>query len=211
MSQISANRLEELKALRKTTLLEAAIVSLPKPLKRARLDCFIYFYVILFGNYRRRKRDADGNVIPYSYDRTGGIYSERRLGYPGGIRIARATGRVHRICVEESRQYEFWFRRFKEARRRWLATRSYKAWGWYYSDRSNPMNVCYHSWLEETLGLQPVFERGFFRYRAGELMPRFGERVRARRQMREALKEMARWREAIFDKMGVPKEFRSLI
>jgi hypothetical protein len=51
---------------------------------------------------------------------------------------------------------------------------------------------------------------GYFLYRYEELLGRREERKRAMRQIKKIWKEMAQWREAIFEKMGVPEVFRAL-
>lgn len=189
-----------------------AAASLPRATQRARLDCLIYFHTRIFP-WKIRKRGPNGEVLEQRVEE-GGVFNERRLGYPRTWKVQQAISRIHKICPGESKAYELALRRFKEARRRFLATESNRAWEWYLRGKRNSQNVIFRSWMNRAFGGNGFSDdedrAGFFRYRYEELLPRLRERKRAKRQISEALKEMEHLREEIFQKMAVPGFFRVL-
>jgi hypothetical protein len=204
------DRIAELQALRTTRLIMQAAASLPKKTLRARLDCLVYFHTRVFP-WKIRKRGPDGEVLNQRVEE-GGVYEERRLGFPRSWKVAQAISKIHKTCPLESKAYEFAFRRFKEARRRFLATQTKESWEWYLRGKGN--SQLFRSWMNLKYGGNGFSDDesrvGYFRYRYNELLPRTKERKRARRQITEALNAIENHRAAIFEKMGVPEMFRVL-
>jgi hypothetical protein len=212
-SQImETDRISQLIALRKSRLLAAAAASLPKKMLRARLDCLIYFHTRFFP-WKIRKRGIYGTLEQRVEE--GGVYDEQRLGSPRRSAIQRAITRIHKTCPEESKAYELALRRFREVRRRFLATETKESWEWYLRGKGNSQNVYFRSWMNRRFAGNGFSDQegkvGYFLYRYEELLSRKEERKRARRQIKEAMNEMEHWREVIFDKMGVPEVFRALV
>ena len=207
------DRINQLIALRTSRLLAAATASLPKKMLRARLDCLIYFHTRSFP-WRIRKRGLYRETLEQRVEH-GGVYDEQRLGYPRRSAIQRAITRIHKTCPEESKAYELALRRFREVRRRFLATETKESWNWYLRGKGNSQNVYFRSWMNSRFGGNGFSEEegkiGYFLYHYEELLSRKEERKRATRQIKEAMNEMEHWRELIFEKMGVPEVFRALI
>lgn len=206
------DRIAELQAMRKTRLMAQAAAGLPKEMQRARLDCLIYFYTRVFP-WKIRKRGPNGERLEQRVEE-GGVFDVRRLGYPRQWAVQRAISRIHKTCPQESKAYEIALRRFKEARRRFLATETKESWDWYLRGKGNSQNVYFRSWMNGRFGGNGFSDEGdtvgYFRYRHEELLPRIGERNRAGWEIKLALKELEDWRAAIFVKMKVPKMFRVL-
>ena len=209
---METDRISRLIDLRKSRLLEATAVSLPKKILRARLDCLIYVFTRFFA-WKIRRRGFDGETLEQRVQ-YGGIYDEQRLGRPGRSTIQRAITRIHKTCAEESEGYELAIRRFQEARRRFLATETNESWEWFLRGKGNSQNLRFRTRMNAWSGGNGFSDDksrvGYFLYRYQDLLPRMEERKRARRQIKEAQKEMDHWREAIFDKLGVPEALRHL-
>ena len=109
------------------------------------------------------------------------VSSERRLGYPGRGVCWRAMGWVHQVCPEESALYERTMLQFLDARRIFRLSAG------------------------QTIALVK-------RRAAINGVPSLWRQYQnaAARKARRSLKTLARCRLAIFDKMGVPKEFQTL-
>jgi hypothetical protein len=172
---------------------------------RARGDCLIFFDLVTFG-WGKTKRLSSGAVVaidaPVSFD-------ERR-GFPTRYRLWTASKRVHETCPEEAAQYKQAWRDWREARKRYLATETEEDWQWYRSGKGNRNSVAYRSKvdLNRRGGEQHFRTRRLFKYTINELLPHHEERERAYRELLEAQNIMSDMRARIFEKMGVPPEFR---
>jgi len=121
---------------------------------------------------------------------------------------------VHRTCTNESKAYEIAIRRFKEARRRFLATETKESWDWYLRGKGNSQNLLFRTRMHDNFGGNGFSDDknriGFFRYRSYEILSRTKERRRARRQINGALRAIEHLREVIFQEMDVPPPLRIL-
>jgi hypothetical protein len=181
------------------------MTGLTNEIQKARLDCLMFFILIECGWGKAR-------ILP-----SGAVVAEgapvsglRRLGYPQRHRLGIASKRVRQTCPEETACYKQARREWKEARRRFLAAQTNRSWKDYVYGGSN--SVAYRTAvdLRHQGGWLHFRTRRSFKYMAHELLPRTQERQRAREEMKVAEAILSEMRERIFEKMGVPPEFRRL-
>src|SRR6185503_284253 len=119
---------------------------------------------------------------------------------------------INKECREEAREYKRAYVRFREARRRFLATTTEKSWDWYWQGKGNRMSIRYRYFMYLRFGPRwSGFDYGYFKYFPHELNSRLLERKRAQREASEELATIQKWRAAIFDRMEIPEAFRTLI
>ena len=172
---------------------------------QARGDCLIFFDLIMFG-WGKAIRLPSGAVVavdaPASFD-------ERR-GLPTRYRLWTASKRVRQTCPEEAAQYKRAWRDWREARRRLMATETEESWQWYRAGDGNRNSVAYRSRVDLSRrgGEKHFRTRRLFKYTISELLPRMEERQRAHQEWLEAESVMREMKKRIYEKMGVPPEFR---
>lgn len=112
---------------------------------------------------------------------------------------------VHQSCSEEVTLYKRAWRDWREARRRFLATKSEPEWSWYKSGKGNKNSVAYRTKVDLSRHAESHFRnRRLFKYMSHELLSRKHERRRARKELREAQAKMSLARQRIYQKMGIP-------
>ena len=183
------------------------MVKLTDEIQRARLDCFMFFFLVEFG-WGKTRILPSGAVVAENAPVTG----MRRLGYPQRYRLSMASKRVRQTCHEETALYKQARRKWKEARIRFLAAQTERSWKHYVCGEGNRNSVAYRTRvdLSHRHGWIHFRTRRGFKYMAHELLPRIQERKRAREEMREAEAILSEMRQFIFEKIGVPPEFRQL-
>ena len=184
-------------------------VLLTKEIQKARLDCFIYFFIQMFGWGKIRKGSNPKSVITYDSPVSG----MKKLGYPNRATLWRACSRVRKTCQDLCKAYEKATREVAEATRRYNATKTEEAWKWYRHGQGNSMSVAVRTHIEKVRpgsSSSTFFTNGYFKYRKDELLPRKEEKKRARRDITNGSKKIAMIRSAIFAKMEVPEKFRRL-
>ncbi len=181
--------------------------SLTKEIQKARIDCFLFFFIVQFG-WGKTVVLPSGAKVAVDAPASG----MRRLGYPNRYRLWTASKRVRETCPMEAAQYKQSWKEWQEARRRYLATDNESSWQWYVCGKGNSNSVSYRTKVDlcHNGGEQHFRTRRGFKYMANELLPRQEERQRALREMRSTAVLMQGLRERIFDLMGVPEEYRSL-
>lgn len=181
------------------------MVNLTNEIQIARLDCFMFFFLMECG-WGKTRTLPSGAVIAEGSPVSG----LRRLGYPQRHRLGMASKRVRQTCPEEATRYKQALREWKEARKRFLAAQTERSWKYYVCGEGNRNSVAYRTKvdLSHQYGWLHFRTRRGFKYMAHELLPRTQERKRAREEMREAEAILSEMQQLIFEKMGVPPEFR---
>jgi hypothetical protein len=180
-------------------------VELTDEILQARLDCLIFFNLVIYG-WGKAKRLPSGAVVavdaPASFN--------ERLNFPSRYRLWTASKRVRQTCPEEAARYKRAWRDWREAQKRYLATETEESWQWYRAGKSNRNSVAYRSRVDLARrgGEEHFRKRRLFRYTIGELLSRQEERERAWNELREAGAVMEALRERIFELMGVPPALR---
>jgi len=171
----------------------------------ARLDCYMFFFLVEFGWGKARILPSGAVVAEGSP-----VSGMRRLGYPQRYRLSMASKRVRQTCPEEAARYKQALKEWKEARKRFLATQTERSWKYYVCGEGNRNSVAYRTKvdLSHRYGWIHFRTRRGFKYMSHELLPRTQERKRARGEMREAETVLSEMRQRIFEKMRVPPEFR---
>ncbi len=199
----------------------------PEPLndkiQKARLDCFMFFFTTSFGWGKfRKERTANGKFKPVFIELPP-VCGMRSLGYPSRNAVWRAVRRVRDTCPELVELYRQEFVVYKEAMRRFNASRYEKSWFEYTNHKEyeewnekakrfyRKMGLAYRTALDRRChNADEVFTNGFYRYRYHELLDRKFEKKRALRQMRQAADKLEDFKQRIFTLMGVPEYFRRL-
>lgn len=179
--------------------------SLTNETQKARLDVFIFIFLVEFG-WGRTVRYPSNAVVAVDAPVSG----MRRLGYPRRARLVDASRRVRQTCPEQAARYKAARKSWREAWQRYLATETEENWRYYICGSGNCRSLAYRSQvaMKRRGGVEAY--RKQHRYLYSELLSRRDERRRARREMCEAAEVLKEMREQIFEVMGVPKILRRL-
>jgi hypothetical protein len=164
---------------------------------RARLDCFIYFHVREGGGFYGVKL-PNGQTKMLST-----LTTDERLNFPSASRVQWANRRVRIVAPGAASEYRFRVCRWREARKRYLATRNALIWQAYVADKNYKTVIA----LARRGGLEH-YRRYVCPYLVSELKPRMQERRRAYREMKAHSARIKELRVMIFEAMGVPEGFR---
>lgn len=185
-------------------------------IQAARLKVLIFIYTRHFGygpvtvtpNQTDPTRRPSFQVLDIPLSRM------KVLGYPDKNKIWRAVRDVRALCLDEAKEYRFVMAERGEAEIRFNAARFETRWK-AYTNRNGSSSLKYQSKVAEHRGKGNMFNirkqgKTAYKYTLKELLPRHEERERARREMQEADEKLEAIKNKIFEKMGVPPQYRRL-
>lgn len=173
---------------------------------KRRLDCLIYFDLIVYG-WGELTYNPNGHKVMINSP----VSKDPRLGYPTRYQLLEAFYRVRKACPEETTEYKAAYFRWKVARNRHYASKTKARWDWYVWGQGNSMALAVRSHIAIWRKTDEKEYRKRYRYYTAELLPRKSEGKRAKREMREEAALLEVYRNLIFEKMGVPGEYRNKV
>lgn len=185
-------------------------------IQEARLKVLIFLYIRHFGwgkvTIKPSKKNPEGRPT-YSWSQNP-VQKVKALGYPNEDKIWKAVRDVRAVCLEEANLYKKVMAERREAERRYKATTFKHTWEIYLGD-GGPNSLVYQSKVARFRGKGYFFKQkgGYVKYKYAfhELLPRMEERKRAKREIKEAEEKLEALKDAIFEKMGVPPQFRRMV
>jgi hypothetical protein len=158
--------------------------------------------VLRFFCYARNgiKRRNDGGHEPYN--RCSFI---THLGNPTTRQLRRASAFVNRNCKELAQSLWVVGKEYREALKRYQATKTENSWEKYVHGEGNKNSVSYRTHVAKMRGesLEDFRKNRMFKYFSYDLLPRLEERRRAAREIRESIEKINNIEHKIYDFFGI--------